>query len=90
MFASTTFFKSQFLSPFWVAKPPLKPGLLASFQFSAELRDTGLGASTFASSFEVACEDSRLLPINEERGKTAVFIGYSQCKGVVEGACYIF
>ena len=32
-------FKSQFLSLSWVAKPPLKPGLLASFQFSAELRD---------------------------------------------------
>ena len=33
-------FKSQFLYLYWVAKPPLKPGLLASFQFSAELRDS--------------------------------------------------
>ena len=64
-------FKSQFLSLFWVAKPPLKPGLLASFQFSAELRDTRRFHIRF---------HSRLLPSNEERGKTAVFIGYSQCK----------
>ena len=39
---------------------------------------SGLGASTFASSLEVACEDSRLLPSGEEQGKTAVFTGYSQ------------
>ena len=39
---------------------------------------SGIGASRFASSFEVACEDSPLLPSGEERGKTAVFTGYSQ------------
>ena len=40
MFASTTFSSHSFYL-YWVAKPPLKPGLLASFQFSAELRDKG-------------------------------------------------
>ena len=39
---------------------------------------SGLGASTFASSLEVACGDSCLLPSGEERGKTAVFTGYSR------------